>query len=274
MINISEGRNLVLLDELSGAAGVSLRDRHHDPVHHRSVFTLINEPDQLEADVASLVGCAFELLSLEDHRGVHPRFGVVDVVPFVALDPRERTLARELRDTSARWISETFAVPTFLYGDIGDGTTRSLPDLRRDAFFSLAPDFGPNEPSPVLGAVAVGERPVLVAWNIWLGDTSIARARELAAHVRSTSVRALGFDLGEFVQVSCNLLDVAATPPSALYDQVVALLRSSEHVARCELVGLIPDRLLELVEPARWVQLGLSRERTIEAVLEKGSAGL
>ena len=155
---------------------------------------------------------------------MHPRFGVVDVVPFVALDPADADLARLLRDATARWIAHTFDVATFLYGALEDGSTRTLPEVRRLAFGGLAPDFGPDEPSPVLGAVAVGERPVLVAWNLWLDHTSLERARELARAVRGPFVRALGLAVGDQVQVSCNLLNVAQCPPSLVYDQVSARL--------------------------------------------------
>jgi len=272
VINISEGRDLAVLDQLSGSAGASLRDRHHDPAHHRSVFTLLNEPEPLELDVRNLIQCAFNLLTLGGHEGVHPRFGVVDVVPFVALDPADHELARLLRDRTAGWIAHTFDVATFLYGTLANGSTRTLPEVRRLAFRGLAPDFGPDESSPVLGAVAVGERPVLVAWNLWLDHTSLARARELARALRRPHVRALGLAVGEQVQVSCNLLDVADYPPSFVYDQVLAGLAGDERIAHAELVGLAPRSLLEVEDPRRWAQLDLSPERTIEAALESGSA--
>jgi len=274
VLNISEGRDLQVLDELSDSAGGSLRDRHHDAAHHRSVFTLINELEPLERDVRNLIARAFNLLTLENHAGVHPRLGVVDVVPFVALDPADRDLARRLRDRTARWIAHTYDVATFLYGSLADGSTRSLPEVRRLALRGLTPDFGPDESSPVLGAVAVGERPILVAWNLWLANTSLARAKELARTLRGPWVRALGLPVGEEVQVSCNLLDVTHCPPSQVYDQVRALLTANEHLSRCELVGLAPRSLLDAEDPTRWSQLDLSSERTIEAALERGSAGL
>jgi glutamate formiminotransferase len=272
--NLAEGRDLEVLDELARCAGPSLRDRHFDDAHHRSVFTLINQPDPLRLDLRNLVRCAFDRLTLRGHEGVHPRFGVVDVVPFVALDPDQRDLARHLRDETARWIAHTFDVATFLYGPLDDGSIRSLPEVRRLAFGALRPDFGPTQPSPLLGAVAVGERPVLVAWNLWLADTSLASARELARGVRSEFVRALGLRAGDQVQVSCNLLDVARCAPSMVFDHVRERLWGEERITRCELVGLAPRSLLEREDPARWSQLDLSPERTIERTLEGGSASL
>ncbi len=267
VLNISEGRDEVVLDELGALSGTSLRDRHTDARHHRSVFTLINDPERLMLDVRSLIGGAFARLSLHEHEGVHPRFGVVDVVPFVALDASERPVARRLRDDTAKWISATHQVATFLYGELDDGNVRSLPEVRRHAFVTLNPDFGPREPSATLGAVAVGERPVLVAWNLWLANTTPRRARELAAMLRSEDVRALGFDTASEVQVSCNLLDVQRTTPSMLYDLVASHLEGPEHLTRSELVGLVPASLLEREPRARWAQLGLSPDATIEARL-------
>jgi glutamate formiminotransferase len=267
VLNISEGRDELVLDELSALSGPSLRDRHRDERHHRSVFTLINDPEQLIDDVRSLIGGAFNRLSLREHEGVHPRFGVVDVVPFVALAPDERARARQLRDDTAKWIASTFGVATFLYGELDGGENRTLPDVRRRAFLTLDPDFGPLAASASLGAVAVGERPVLIAWNLWLANTTIQRARELAANVRSEDVRALGFDLGGEVQVSCNLLDVGRTTPSMLYDAVASQMTDSERITRCELVGLVPTSLLEREPPARWEQLDLSPTSTIESRL-------
>ena len=264
VINISEGRDRTLLDELARASGRSLRDLHADPWHHRSVFTLINEPDQLVTDVRSLISWAFEILDLARHDGVHPRFGVVDVVPFVALEPSPSAVAEILRDDTARWISAAFGVPTFLYGPVTNGELRTLPDVRARAFKELNADFGPVSPSPRWGAVAVGVRPILVAWNLWLSNVRLERARELARAVRGPTVRSLAFVVSDQVQVSCNLIDVLRTPPSEVYDKVQTLLVTPESVGRSELVGLIPASLLDIEDPHRWAQLNLDPSSTIE----------
>jgi glutamate formiminotransferase / 5-formyltetrahydrofolate cyclo-ligase len=266
VLNLSEGQRLTLLDELSEAAGPSLRDRHNDAVHNRSVFTLINEPDALIHDVHALVTLAMHLLDLEPHAGVHPRFGVVDVVPFVALDAARSDEAKVLRDESAAWIATTFTVPVFLYGPLNDGTTRTLPEIRRGAFRALSPDLGPDEPNIHLGASAVGARSVLVAWNICLRDTSLAEAKEITTQVRGPGVRALAFEVGDVVQVSCNLIDPYNVGPSLVYDNVERLLKSGT-IERCELVGLAPEAVVRATDSARWEQLGLSLEATIEARL-------
>jgi glutamate formiminotransferase len=266
VINLSEGRNLDVLDDLHVHAGESLRDLHADPSHNRSVFTLINEAEPLLSDVRSLIAGAFTALDLRTHEGVHPRFGVVDVVPFVALDPEKPARALELRDDTARWISGEFNVSVFLYGPIGTAE-RTLPDVRKHAFHDLAPDLGPDSASPTLGAVAVGARPVLVAWNIWLAGVSRDATRALVKAVRRPEVRSLAFRAGEHTQVSCNLIEPLVVGPAVVYDEVAKRLPDGGEIVRCELVGLVPRAVLDAVERGRWEQLGLSANQTIESRL-------
>ncbi|MBW4030489.1 MAG: hypothetical protein HIU57_07410, partial [Acidobacteria bacterium] len=223
VVNISEGRDLEMLDHLSTSAGTSLRDRHRDTFHNRSVFTLINDADRLQRDVRHLIGAALARLDLAVHEGVHPRLGVVDVVPFVALAPDVFATAVRLRDLTAEWIATTHHVPVFLYGPVGGGE-RTLPYVRAHAFKDLAPDRGPARGDAHRGAVVVGARDVLVAWNLWLSGASLEQARRLAALVRRPGVRALGLRVGDRVQVSCNLFDTTVASPSQVYDQVAAHL--------------------------------------------------
>ena len=262
VVNISEGRDAEALDALGRASGASLRDRHADPDHHRSVFTLIHERDQLLADVHRLIKEAFARLDLSAHEGVHPRLGVVDVVPFVALGDESPADACALRDETAHWIATATGTPVFRYGPRADGTSVSLPAIRRRAFTSLEPDEGPA-PDPRRGAVVVGCRPVLVAWNLWLSGITLEEGRELADLARSSAVRALAFPVIGAVQVSCNLLDPLREPPSAVYDLVAAA--TTGRIERAELVGRAPAALLAREDPARLAQLDLDPARTIEA---------
>ena len=266
VLNISEGRNLDLLSDLTVSASTSLRDRHEDAFHNRSVFTLINDAESLRHDVRSLITAAFATLDLREHEGVHPRFGVVDVVPFVALDPAEHPRDVDLRDDTARWIAETFDVPTFLYGPL-DGAVRTLPEVRRRAFRDLGPDYGPSTTTERLGASAVGARPILVAWNLWLTGASRDEVRALAKAVRRHEVRSLAFRAGEFTQVSCNLIDPLVVGPSVVYDEVAARLPDGAQIVRAELVGLAPRAVLENEDRGRWDELGLSESTTIESRL-------
>jgi glutamate formiminotransferase / 5-formyltetrahydrofolate cyclo-ligase len=265
VINLSEGRDAEVLKQLRVAAGSSLRDLHSDEFHHRSVFTLINEPVALVRDVQSLISAAYERLDLSAHAGVHPRFGVVDVVPFVALDPQRADEAVMLRDDLAPWLADTFHVPVFLYGPLRDGSVRTLPQVRKSAFTTLSPDAGPDQPSPRIGSVALGARALLVAWNVWLTGVTLDVARSMATAVRQESVRALAFQVGDDVQVSCNIVDVQTANVSQVYDLVVHMLPAGGAIHHAELVGLAPLSLLEVEDPKRWGELGLSAETTIEA---------
>src|SRR5581483_608418 len=200
-------------------------------------------------------------LDLRSHAGVHPRIGVLDVVPFVPLAGSTVDEALTARDGFAAWAADALALPCFLYGP-----ERSLPDVRRGAFRTLAPDTGPSDPHPTAGAVAVGARPVLVAYNLWLAPgTPVAVARAVAKEMRGQAVRALGLDVGGHAQVSCNLIQPETFGPGAAFDAVA----SRCEVARAELVGLVPATVLAAEPPSRWPELDLDRSRTIEARLQE-----
>lgn len=267
VVNVSEGRRTDVLDELSRAAGEALRDRHSDPTHNRSVYTLIHHRTELRRYVKAFVVATMKLLDLREHEGVHPRFGVLDVVPFVALDPRKAEDAISMRNEIAVWVADTFGVPVFLYGRLRDGSKRSLPEVRRHAFHSLMPDLGPLKPSPERGSSAIGARPLLVAWNLWVRGVSLGEANVVAKALRRNEVRVLAFEMrDDVVQISCNLIDPLKVPPSVVYDEASNLL-SGGSIDHAELVGLAPEALLRLENPKRWRQLGLSHDTTIESRL-------
>lgn len=259
VVNISEGCDASLLDDLAAACGEDLLDVHTDPHHNRSVFTLVGERAP-----RALATRAVERLDLRVHEGVHPRLGVVDVVPFVALDGND-TAARTARDAFARFAGETLGLPCFLYGE-----ERSLPEVRRGAFGTLAPDTGPPVPHPTAGACAVGNRGVLVAYNLWLPGEDLAAAQDIARSVRSPALRALALQVGTRVQVSMNLVAPGEVGPAEAFDQVAALAAArGSRVEGAELVGLVPASVLEAIAPQRWEELDLAPERTIEARLNK-----
>lgn len=278
MINISEGRRPEVIEALAAAAGSGVLDVHTDPDHNRSVFTLAGRgvgasgANGVEAAARALTRAAVATLDLRVHSGVHPRFGVVDVVPFVPFGDPGRPAAVGgtggadavgARDRFAAWAGAELALPCFLYGP-----ERSLPELRRQAFTSLPPDTGPERPHPTAGACAVGTRPVLVAYNVWLESHDLALANRLAAAVRGPAIRALGFAVAGGVQVSMNLVDPLVVGPATAFD-AVRVRAAEEHVAvrRAELVGLVPEAVLAAVPASRWAELDLGPERTIESRL-------
>lgn len=254
VVNVSEGRDDGVLAELRAAvAPGDLLDVHRCADHNRSVFTLVGEDAPRALTIA-----AVDRLDLGRHDGAHPRIGVVDVVPFVPLAGSTLDDAVGARDRFARWAAEALALPCFLYGP-----ERTLPEVRREAFTTSVPDVGPPEPHPSAGAVAVGARPVLVAYNLWLRDPDLDAARRIARDLRSPAVRALGLAVGHAVQVSMNLVDPLTVGPADVWDAVSA----RAPVARAELVGLVPRAVLDATAENRWAELALGPEVTIEGRL-------
>lgn len=268
VVNVSEGRDASVLEALAAAAGPALLDVHTDPHHHRSVLTLAGPG--VEEAARRLAVEAVARIDLGRHVGAHPRLGAVDVVPFVPLGRATMADAVAARDRFARWAAEQLAVPCFVYGP-----ERSLPDVRRGAFGPLPPDTGPALPHPTAGAVAVGARPVLVAYNLWLAaDAPVATARAVARRARGPAVRSLGLDVGGRAQVSCNLVDPRAVGPADAYDAVAECAAElGTAVVGAELVGLVPASVLDAVPPERWSALDLAPSRTIEARLERAGLG-
>ncbi|MDA8343766.1 MAG: hypothetical protein M0007_16310 [Actinomycetota bacterium] len=277
VVNISEGRDRDLIDAVAAAAGPELLDVHADAHHHRAVITLGGPLAAVEQAARSVAAEAVRRIDLRTHQGVHPRFGAVDVVPFVPLGPDRAApalpaapggmdAAVAARDRFARWAADDLAVPCFLYGP-----GRTLPEVRRGAFTTLVPDTGPSRPHPTAGAMAVGARPVLVAYNVWIDAPggAAALARTVAAAIRAPAIRALGLDLDGAAQVSCNLVDPARTGPDHVYDSIADLVaRAGGTVVRAELVGLAPAATLSAVPRERWAELDLAVDRTIEARLD------
>jgi glutamate formiminotransferase len=280
VVNISEGRDSSVIDAIASAGGEHLLDRHSDAEHHRSVLTLGGPLDTVEAAARAVAAVAVAAIDMRTHVGVHPRRGAVDVVPFVPLgetapDGEAWCRALRARDRFAEWAGSELGVPCFLYGP-----ERTLPDIRRHAFSSLTPDSGPPTPHPTAGATAVGVRPVLVAYNVWIADRSggapddvLSVARALAADLRGPSIRSLGLPLAFGAQVSCNLIDPSGASITKVYDTVAAGASARGYpVVRAELVGLVPEATLRAVPRQRWGQLDLGEDRAIESrMLERAA---
>ncbi len=208
-----------------------------------------------EQSARSLTATAVALLDLASHRGVHPRLGVVDVVPFVPLIGSTMDDALAARQRFATWAARELGVPCFYYGP-----ERSLPEVRRRAWVDLGPDVGPDRPHHTAGAICVGARDELVAYNVYLRSHDLDQARRVAAAVRGPHLRALGLVMHDGVQVSMNLVAPRTLGPAEAYDAVARLA----EVERAELVGLVPAAVLDAISPERWSTLDLTREQTVE----------
>jgi glutamate formiminotransferase len=271
VVNFSEGRDESVIGAIATSGGSTVLDVHSDRDHHRTVLTLAG--DDLEEAVRTVARRTVELIDLRRHEGVHPRLGALDVVPFVPLDARgspvvgagDLSSAVRARDRFARWAGDVLALPCFLYGP-----ERTLPTVRKEAFAGLDPQTGPPSPHPTAGGCAVGARPALVAYNVWLATSDINVATTIAVAVRGPAVRALGLATAGVTQVSCNLIDPILVGPGQIYDAVERLARDAgTSVTRAELVGLAPAAVVASVPRHRWEELDVDSERTVEARLER-----
>jgi glutamate formiminotransferase len=255
--NLSEGRDASTLAALREAMSrpARLLDVHTDPDHHRSVYTLVGSADQLVDTLTAGIGRAVELIDLNLHQGAHPRVGAADVVPLVPLRPEHEPAARETALRLADRLGE-LGLPVFFYG-------RLTEDRREPAFFrrggteelqrrvdsgELEPDRGPKRLHPTAGAVLLGVRLPLIAFNVNLNAEGVEVAREIARLVRERDggfpgVRALGLDLPSagLVQVSMNVTDWEAAALHEIVERIDAEARAREaEVVGSELVGLMP----------------------------------
>lgn len=276
--NFSEGRNAETLDALRAALtsvpGVRLLDVQADPSHNRSVFTLVAPPDAAAEAAFRAVRVAAERIDLTTHRGEHPRMGAADVVPLIPLTDVTMDDCVALAAKLGARIGSELSIPVFLYERAATRPERAnLADVRKGEFEGLRdligsdparkPDFGPERIHPTAGAVAVGARPFLVAYNVYLGSGGQVLAKSIAKQVREAggglkAVKALGLLVGNEGQVSMNLVDIDVTPPHAAFEAVAAAARAAgSDAAWSEIVGMVPERCvyraaerhLELREP-------------------------
>jgi glutamate formiminotransferase / 5-formyltetrahydrofolate cyclo-ligase len=281
--NFSEGKDATKISRITEAvraiSGVRILGLHSDPDHNRSVLTFAGGVDSvLEGAIALAKACVAEL-DLASQSGVHPRMGVLDVLPFVPLEGANMDDAVRLAHRAGESLG-SLGIPVYLYGSAATiQHRRSLPDIRRGGYEGVAsrledplwkPDYGPKTLDPHRGAVAVGARPFLVAFNAYLDTDDVEVARAVARQVRESggglpAVRALGFGVGGKAQVSMNLTDLDQTPiPVALEAVRSAAAGFGASVESTELVGLAP--LEAILQTARYY-LGL-RELDAHHVLE------
>ena len=260
--NYSEGRRLDVVDALAAAVaatpGVHLLDRTSDASHNRSVLTIAGEADAVTRALEGTVAVAIREIDMEAHIGEHPRIGAVDVVPFVPLGETTMDQAIAQARTFGREIAERYGIPVFLYARAATRPDRvRLADVRRGGYEGLrheiatsgrGPDYGPAQMHPRAGAMAVGARPFLIAWNINLESADVELAKRIARRVRESggglpAVQANGFMIEELgcAQVSMNLLDFATTPVWRVWEEVRAVAaEDGVRLRESELIGLAP----------------------------------
>jgi glutamate formiminotransferase len=267
--NFSEGRRLHVVDAIvaaaEGVAGVQVLDRGQDADHNRAVVTLAGTPEVVGEAAFRAVARAAELIDLRRHTGVHPRIGAADVCPFVPLGETSMGVCVTLaRDIGGR-VGDELGIPVYFYGEAAlVPSRRSLPAVRRGGFEALAdalgsdperaPDAGPRDAiHPTAGAIAIGARPFLIAFNVNLDTTDVGLARRIAGRIRERDgglpgVRALGLELtgAGFAQVSTNVCDFRRTGLGEVFEAVERYAgEAGVAVRESELIGLAPRAALD-----------------------------
>lgn len=287
--NFSEGRDKVKIEKIAdafrGKEGVKLLDYSSDTDHNRSVITVVGEPGALKNAVIDAIGRAVELIDLTQHRGQHPRMGAADVVPFIPIRNVTMAEAITLSKEVAQTVGEKYHLPVFLYEKSASAPHReNLASVRKGEFEGLGKkmqlpewqaDFGPAEPHPTAGAVAIGARMPLVAYNVNLGTDNIEIAEAISRKVRHIGgglhyCKAMGVALHArgITQVSMNLTDYTKTAIYRAHEMVrMEAQRYGVPVVGGEVIGLVP---MEALMDAAAYYLGLenfSMSQVLEANL-------
>ena len=287
--NFSEGRDLEKIEALVDAIakkGVDILDWSADPDHHRSVVTYIGDPRSVIS--ASLAAAEFAVreFDLSRHRGLHPRIGALDVLPFVPLQGLQMSDAIAVAHEVGHAIS-SLGVPIFFYGEASDPPGRGLAELRRGGIESLQDGFHEDRkpdlpssvmfPHPTAGATCVGARDVLLAWNVVVAGIDEEQAKLIASKIRERDggffgVRALGLYLHqrEQAQISMNIEDPTRTAPEAVYAEITqAVSEIGGEVLEVEVIGMLPDTLVLPGSESRLDLLNLDPKRILSFRVNK-----
>jgi glutamate formiminotransferase/formiminotetrahydrofolate cyclodeaminase len=293
--NFSEGRRpeivATIRDAIASVQGIAVLDVSSDPSHNRSVITFVAPIESAVEAAFAGIRAARDAIDLTKHSGEHPRMGASDVVPFIPLEGTTMEDCIVLARALGERVGTELGIPVFLYERAASRPEReNLADVRRGEFEGLrdeigrnrsrVPDYGPERIHPTAGATAIGARPFLVAYNVYLGDKSnLPVAKEVAKSVRGLSgglryVKGLGFEVDGQAQVSMNLVDTEKTPLHRAFDMV-----RMEAQARgltptwSEIVGLVPERVL-FDAAARHLQLrNFSTDMILEHRVRKAMQG-
>lgn len=261
VVNFSEGRSKEVIDSITSVfnvEGVKLLNVEADSDYNRVVVTVAGDPQAVKETVVESVVLATRLINMNVHTGQHPRMGATDVVPFIPI--KNMTMAECV--TLAKEVGELIAlhanVPVFLYEAAATAPHReNLADIRKGEYEGMAkkmtddrwkPDFGPDQPHPTAGVVAVGARMPLIAFNIDLATTDVTIANKIAKAIRNSSggfryIKAGGVEVKErgLVQVTMNITDYTKTPIYRVFETVkMEALRYGVTVCGSEIVGLVP----------------------------------
>jgi glutamate formiminotransferase/formiminotetrahydrofolate cyclodeaminase len=270
--NFSEGRRPevieAILNEIRSVAGVVLLDREMDKDHNRAVVTFVGGPEEVKAAAFKAIAKATELIDMEKHRGEHPRMGATDVVPFIPISDVKQLDCVVLAEQLGKEVGEKLQIPVYLYEAAARRPERvNLADVRRGEYEGIKseietnpdrkPDFGPARMHPSAGAVAIGARMPLIAFNVYLGTPNVGIAKKIAKSIRFSGgglryCKALGFEIKErrLAQISMNLVHYRKTPIFRVFEMIKSEAeRYGVPILSSEIVGLVPqDALLSVAD--------------------------
>jgi glutamate formiminotransferase / formiminotetrahydrofolate cyclodeaminase len=295
--NFSEGRDPAKVDALVATMlsvnGVHLLDREHDADHNRCVITLAGEPEAVAEAALRGVGKALELIDLTKHTGAHPRMGATDVVPFIPIEGVTIEDCVALAKKVGRTIWERYRIPVYFYEAAAQRPERTnLENIRKGQFEGLreevqtnpdrAPDVGEPRLHPTAGAVVVGARKFLIAYNINLNTPDVEIATRIAKNIRFSNgglryVKAMGVDLRarRLAQVSINLTDFEQTPIHRVFEMVKREAeRYGVSIVGSEIVGLVPKRAIEMTSDFYLQLENFSPAQVLENRLADSLAGI
>ena len=282
--NFSEGRDEGLIAKLgetiASVPGAYLLDSQQDADHHRCVLTFIAPPAAAAEAAFRAIQLAAEQIDLRRHHGEHPRIGAADVIPFVPIDPKQMSICVSTARQLAKRVGGELKMPTYCYGEAAyRNERRHLEAIRRGQYEGLlesilsdperAPDFGPAKLGPA-GAVAIGARRPLIAFNVYLTSADRRLSQRIARRIRASSgglkaVKALGLFVNGRAQVSMNLTNYQKT---GITEVIAAIKREAKRegadIDQSELIGLLPrDAILESARSA-WYLLQLDEQHILE----------
>lgn len=281
--NFSEGRDKEIIDSIFNSAksvkSVKVFELEYNKDHNRMLFTIVGEPDGVLKSVFESIKAATKLIDMNKHQGEHPRIGATDVVPFVPVSGISMEECVELSNRLAKKVADELQIPVFMYeASTKRDEYRNLADVRVGEFEGFkskmkAPDYGPKEIHLTAGAVVIGARKYLIAFNVNLDTSDVQVAKDIAKKIREKDgglpgVKALGFEVDGFAQVSMNLVDYEKTNFDVVYRTIeTEAEKLGVKIKNSEIYGMIPLESLVAVVKSTFKADGFKSDQVLEKKL-------
>jgi glutamate formiminotransferase len=278
--NFSEGRNLKTINAIFDAAkkvkGVKVFELEYNKDHNRMLFTIVGTPDEVLDSVYESIKVATKLIDMNKHVGEHPRIGATDVVPFVPVSGVGMAESVDLAKRLGKKVGKELEIPVFLYEEAATRSeNKNLADIRKGEYEGLKikigkPDYGPDRTHSTAGAIVIGARKYLIAFNVNLDTKDIEIAKSIASKIREKDgglpgVKALGFEVDGYAQVSMNLVDFEKTNFDEAYRSVESeALKLGVKVKNSEIYGMIPMEALIKAVKVSFKAEGFSSDQVLE----------